>query len=267
MNSITNALNTFTQGTVNSFDPTTSAMNSLQQTLTSIGGGIGGVVLSIPGIGKPTVDALNSLKRRAENTLANARSMTPSKIQEENDKINNEYQKLVEEAKAKGKEAPSAPKNQIQRVEASISLFFKEVFSNTLYLLLFIVALILALIGSSIAANAIGPGLSIYYYIYYMLYGFLLFPVSIGMGVYNYYVKGKRPMFYSIWAPIYKANYTGIFQYNLVSTNIVHYVSESTAKPLPTSTYETSAISQRSLISQPTISKPRAIFEPTSVKV
>jgi len=233
MDTLTNSLNTFTQGTVNSFDPTTSAMNTLQQTLSSIGGGLGGIVLSIPGIGKPTVDALNAIKKRAEDTLANARSMTPSKIKEENDKINSDYQKLVEEAKAKGREAPSAPKNQIQRVEASVGVFFKEVFSNTLYISIFICAIILALIGSSIAANAIGPGLSIYYYIYYIIYGFLLFPVSIGMGLYNYYVKGKRPMFYSVWAPIYKGNYTGIFQYNLVSTNIVHYVSESTAKPIP----------------------------------
>ena len=104
-----------------------------------------------------------------------------------------------------------------------------------------------------------------WFYIYYMFYGFLLFPASIALAVYKYYVKGKRPLFYSVWAPIYKGNYTGIFQYNLVSTDNVHYVSESTAKPLPTNTYETSAISQRSLISEPTISKPKAVFEPTSV--
>jgi hypothetical protein len=232
MNSITSALNTFTQGTVNNFDPTTSAMNSLQQTLTSIGGGLGGVVLSIPGIGKPTVDALNALKKRAEDTLINARSMSPDKIREENDKINQEYERLVEEAKVKGELAPSS-KNLFQRTQVSINTFFSEVFSNTIYILLFILVIVLGLFGSSIAANSIGPGMPFYYYIYYMIYGFLLFPISIVLGIFRYYVKEKKPLFYAVWAPIYKGNYTGIFQYNLVSTNIVHYVSESTAKPIP----------------------------------
>ena len=233
MNSITNALSTFTKGTVNAFDPTTSAMNSLQSTLTGLGGGLGGVLLSIPGVGKPTVDALNSLKKRAEDTLANARSMSPDKIKEENDKINSDYQKLVDEAKAKGEAVPDAPQNSIQKTEASIGSFFSEIFSNTIYISIFVGVVILGLIGSSIAANSIGPGMPTLYYIYYMIYGFLLFPASIALGIYKYYVANKRPMFYSVWAPIYKGSSTGIFHYNLASTNIVHYVSESTAKPIP----------------------------------
>lgn len=226
---MTDALNTFTQGTVNAFDPTTSAINTLQQTLRGIAGGLGDVILSIPGIGKPTVDALNALKKRSQDTLANARSMTPEKVREENDKINQEYQRLVDEAKAQGKEAPPT---FIEKKEASISSFFNQVFSNTIYIIVFIIVIILGFFGSSISANSVGPGMPFWYYIYYMIYGFMLFPVSILIGIFKYYVKGQRPMFYSVWAPIYQGNYTGIFQYNLVSTDIVHYVSESTAKPI-----------------------------------
>ena len=227
-----NALTTFTQGTVNAFDPTTSAMNTLQQTVSGIGGGLGSVILSIPGIGKPTVDALNALKKREQDTLANARSMTPEKVQQENDKINEEYQRLVEEAKSKGEDAPPS---YIERKEASIGLFFNKIFSNTIYISVFIIVILLGFFGSSISANSIGPGMPTTYYIYYMIYGFILFPVTILIGIYKYYVQGKRPMFYAVWAPIYQGNYTGLFQYNLVSTDIVHYISESTAKPIPSS--------------------------------
>jgi hypothetical protein len=228
MTSITNALNTFTQGTVNAFDPTTSAMNSIQQTLTGLGGGLGSVLLSIPGIGQPTVNALNSLKKRAQDLLANARSMSPDKVREENDKINREYEQLVEEAKARG-ETPPVRENSIQQTRTTVTSFFKDVFSNTLYISLFVGAIILGLFGSSIAANSIGPGMPFYYYIYYMIYGFLLFPAAILLGIYKYFIAGKRPMFYALWAPIYQGNRTGIFQYNLANTNIVHYVSQSTA--------------------------------------
>lgn len=229
MNSLTNALNSFTSSTVNAFDPTSSAMTSLQQTLSSIGGGLGDVILSIPGVGKPTVDALNALKKRAQDTLANARSMSPEKVRQENDKINQEYEQLLAEAKAQGKEAPPT---FIEKKEASISSFFNKVFSNTIYITIFVIVIILGLLGSSISANSIGPGMPFWYYIYYMLYGFVLFPVSILIGLYKYYVKEKRPMFYSLWAPMYQGNYTGIFQYNLISTDIVHYMSESTAIPI-----------------------------------
>jgi hypothetical protein len=233
MASITNALNTITQGTVNSFDPTTSAMNTLQGTLTGLGGGLGSVLLSIPGIGQPTVNALNSLRKRAQDTLANARSMSPDKIREENDKINREYEKLVEEARTKGEAAP-VRETRIQQARTTISSFFKDVFSNTLYISIFIFVVILALFGSSIAANSIGPGMPFYYYIYYMLYGFLLFPVSILLGIWKYYVKGKRPMFYALWAPMFQGKYTGIFQYALVNTDIINYTSQSTAIEMPT---------------------------------
>jgi hypothetical protein len=266
MAGITNALNSFTQSTVNAFDPTTSAMSTLQQTLTGLGGGLGSVILSIPGIGQPTVTALNSLKKKAEDTLANARSMTPDKIREENDKINREYQELVDKAKKKGETPPPRP-TTIQKTRTSITTFFKDIFSNTLYICLFIAALVFGLFGSSVAANSIGPGMPFYYYIYYMLYGFILFPAAILLGIYKYYIKGKRPMFYAVWAPIYKGNYMGLFQYNLVNTDIVHYVSQSTAVAKPTDIYETSAVSQRTLISPSTISKPKAVFEPTSVQV
>jgi len=265
MSGVMDVINTFTRSTVNSFDPVTAGMTGLQQTLTSLGGGLGSVILSIPGIGKPTVDALAALQRRAKEALANARSMTPEKIKEENDSINRDYEKLLDEAKKKGEAEPPPPQNKFQETQSLIGKFFSNVFSNTLYIGIFIIVIILGLLGSSLAANSIGVGMPFGYYIYYMIYGFLLFPLSIVLAVYNYYIKGKRPLFYSVWAPIYKGNYTGIFQYNLVSTDIVHYVSESTAKPLPTNTYETSGVSQRSLISQPTISKPRAVFEPTSV--
>jgi hypothetical protein len=234
MASITNALSTFTQGSVSAFDPTTSAMNTLQQTLSGLGGGLGSVILSIPGVGQPTVNALNSLKKKAQDTLANARSMTPDKIREENDKINSEYQKIVDDAKKKG-ETPPPPPTTIQKTKTSVSTFFKDVFSNTIYICLFIAALVLGLFGSSIAANSIGPGMPFYYYIYYMIYGFILFPIAIILGIYKYYVKRKRPMFYAVWAPIYKGNYMGIFQYNLVNTDVVHYVSQSTAVAKPTS--------------------------------
>lgn len=234
MASITNALSTFTQGSVSAFDPTTSAMNTLQQTLSGLGGGLGSVILSIPGVGQPTVNALNSLKKKAQDTLANARSMTPDKIREENDKINSEYQKIVDDARKKG-ETPPPPPTTIQKTKTSVSTFFKDVFSNTIYICLFIAALVLGLFGSSIAANSIGPGMPFYYYIYYMIYGFILFPIAIILGIYKYYVKRKRPMFYAVWAPIYKGNYMGLLQYNLVNTDVVHYVSQSTAVATPTS--------------------------------
>jgi hypothetical protein len=226
-------INNFTRGTVNSFDPVTSAMSTLQQTMSSLGGGLGGVILSIPGVGKPTVEALGALQKRAQDVLANARSMTPDKIKEENDAINRDYQRLVDEAKAKGEAPPPPRQNQIQQTQASISGFFSNVFSSTLYISIFVIVVILALFGSSLAANSIGVGMPFWYYIYYMIYGFLLFPLSIVLAIYRFYIKGKRPLFYSVWAPIKKGNSTGIFQYNLVSTDAVHYVSESTAKPIP----------------------------------
>lgn len=226
---VLNAVNSFSQGAISSFNPVSSAMDTLQQTLSGLGGGLGGVILSIPGVGKPTVDALNSLKKRAEDVLANARSMTPEKIKEENDKIMIEYNQLVEKAKAEGKAPPQAPQNQFQKTQASISSFFNEVFSNTLYIGLFVLTIILALIGASISANSIGPEQPFWYYIYFLTYGFVLFPLSILFGLYNYYIAGKRPLFYALLAPIYKGTYTGILQYNITSTNIVHYTSQSTA--------------------------------------
>jgi len=231
MDSIKNAINNLTQG-ISSVDPTNIAMNNLQQTLSGLGGGLGSVILSIPGIGQPVVDNLNLLRKKAEDTLANARSMTPQEIQNKNDEINAEYQSLLAQAQANGTTPPPAPDNPVTDTEASFSNFFQQVFSNTLYISIFVVCLFLGLIGSSIAANSAGIGAPFYYYIYYMVYGFLLFPLSIIIGIYKYYALGKRPMFHAVWAPIFKGNYMGIFQYDLTSTSITHYTSQSTAKPL-----------------------------------
>jgi len=202
-------------GVINSLDPTTPAIMASQQMASSLGGGLGGVALSMPGIGPSFVKLLNNIGDSIRGSFNYIKSRTPGAIAKANSTADNSGNKVVE--------------TTTQKVEASFSYFFSKVFSQTLYIIIFIVVLILALVGSSLAANYIGVGRPLGYYIYYMMYGFILFPIAIPIAMSKHYRTGD-PLFYAIWAPIAQGKF-GIFSYD-ISHNISKITSSATGKPL-----------------------------------
>jgi len=177
-------------------------IQNLQSTVSGLGGGLGAAILSIPGVGQPTIDALNSLQQESEDLLSKAQSMTPDQIAAANDSINQQYQQLLANAQAQGTDAPPPPStNPIGEAEYNINEFFKTIFSTTMYIIIFATVLFLGFLGSSLASNAVIDK-PIAYRVYYMIYGFILFPIPIIQGILRYFNKEK--LFYAIWAPLHK---------------------------------------------------------------
>ena len=190
-------------------------LSSLQKTVSSFGGGLGSAILTIPGIGKPIVNAFNALQQESSKLLNDAKSMTPDQIAAANDALKQRYQDLSDCAK----ENPAAPsgncadikgknggsltpqKTELEEVEMNVSNFFKGIFHNTLYICIFVGVIILAFVGSSLAANnAFGKPNAIL--IYYMIYGFLLFPIPIITAIIKYFNNTFKS--YALWAPLHK---------------------------------------------------------------
>jgi len=186
-------------GAINSLDPTTPAILASQQMASNLGGGLGGVALSIPGIGTSFANFLNGIGDSIRSSVNYVKSRTPGAIANANSAAKDGSGNKV---------SVNTPKEK-----SSISYFFSTVFSQTLYIILFIVVLILALIGSSLAANYVGVGKATGYYFYYMFYGFILFPIAIPLAVSKHYRTGE-PLFYAIWAPIFEGKF-GLFSYDI----------------------------------------------------
>lgn len=180
-------------------------MSSLKNTVGNIGGGLGNAVVSIPGVGNPIGDAFNKLKAESEKILVDAQHMTPDQIATANDKLKTQMADLEAQARdaanAEGISVEDYKAEQGQAKPFNINDFFNTIFTNTLYLFIFCIIVFLALLGSSLAANAaINQPLA--FRIYYMIYGFILFPISIIMGIRNY--MAKKQLFHAIWAPLHE---------------------------------------------------------------
>ena len=178
-------------------------LTNLQSTVGGIGGGLGNFVVSVPGISGATKSAYNSLNKASEAALQAAKSMTPAQIAEKNDELRLEHDRIAEQANKEAAEAAEAEKRTPidELFRFRLDRFFKKIFDNATYIIIFFVVLFLAFLGSSLAANA-----AIYkpvpFRIYYMVYGFILFPVSIILGIRNF--LDKKQLFYAFWAPLKK---------------------------------------------------------------
>ena len=178
-------------------------LTNLQSTVGGIGGGLGNFVVSVPGISGATKSAYNSLNKASEAALEAAKSMTPAQIAEKNDELRLEHDRIAEQANKEAAEAAEAEKRTPidELFKFRLDRFFKKIFDNATYIIIFFVVLFLAFLGSSLAANA-----AIYkpvpFRIYYMVYGFILFPVSIILGIRNF--LDKKQLFYAFWAPLKK---------------------------------------------------------------
>ena len=184
----------------NSVDATTGGVVS---GISGAGGGLGGALLTIPGVGSQLASALSSAQHDLSGAVGAASSYTPAQLAASNDAA---AAALAKAAAAKGETVPQYQAEQAAAFAAAnkpytINDFFNTVFTNTLYLCIFIAIMALALLGSSLAANS-AYNKPFAFRIYYMIYGFLLFPVAIGMGIYNY-TKGKK-LFHAIWAPLHE---------------------------------------------------------------
>ena len=197
-------------------------LQNLQGTVANIGGGLGGAILSIPGVGQPTIDALKKLQDESEELLKKAQSMTPDQIAAAKDNIHQHYQQLLAKAQAEGTEAPPPPStNPIGEAEYNINEFFKTIFSTTMYIIIFAIVIFFGLLGSSLASNAVIDK-PFAYRVYYMIYGFILFPIPIIQGIIHYFNKQK--LFYAIWAPLHKGYtnnpFLNLFLFPFIYTDI-----------------------------------------------
>ena len=177
-----------------------SNLGRLQNTVGNIGGGLGSAIQSLPGVGGPIRSAFSALQKESEIVLATAKSMTPGQIAAANDSLNEKAAALSAQAAAQGITVEQLEANNNTPEPFTISSFFAAIFKNTLYVCIFFLILFLALLGSSLAANA-AINKPFAYRIYYMIYGFILFPLSIVLGIKNY--MGKKQLFYSLWAPLH----------------------------------------------------------------
>ena len=177
-------------------------LQNLQSTISGLGGGLGSAITSIPGVGQPIIDALNTLQHDSENLLTSASSMTPDQIAAANDTINQKYQALLIQAQVNGNDAPPPPStDKIGSAEYDINQFFSTIFSTTMYIIIFTIVIFLGFLGSSLASNA-SINNPIAYRIYYMIYGFILFPIPIIQSIFRFFNKEK--LFYALWAPLHK---------------------------------------------------------------
>ena len=187
-------------------------LGMLQQTVGQIGGGLGNVITSIPGVGDASKAAYEALRNESEKLVSSAANMTPDQIAAKNDELTKKYNEILAQAQADGISYQEELKKRGE-VDTSFSItqFVKEIFSNTLYISLFVIIVVLGLLGSSLAANA-SINEPFWYKIYYMIYGFLLFPIPIIQGIFNY--MNHKKLFYALWAPLYKGTSFGLFSYN-----------------------------------------------------
>ena len=184
-------------------------VNNLQSTVGSIGGGLGKAILSTPGISDATRTAYANLNAASEKVLAEASTMTPDQVAAENEKLKIQHNELAEKANQEILAAEEEKKTPIDElINFKFNRFLKKVFDNTQYVIIFFVVLSLAFLGSSLAANA-AINQKFAFKIYYMIYGFILFPVSIIIGIKNFF--GGKQLFYSIWAPLISKNTTHPF--------------------------------------------------------
>jgi hypothetical protein len=168
---------------------------------------------------------MEALKNETEELMEKAKSMTPDQIAEKNDEITKKYNEILARAKADGITYEEQLKKEgIKNDNFSISDFFKEIFSNTLYIFLFVLVIVFGLLGSSLAANS-AVDKPFYYKIYYMVYGFILFPVPIIQAIFNY-LNHKR-LFYALWAPLFKGTGFGLFHYNAALVDSSHFTAGS----------------------------------------
>jgi hypothetical protein len=188
-------------------------VNNLHSTVGNIGGGLGTFVLSTPGVSDATRTAYANLNAASEKTLADATSMTPDQVAAENEKLIKQHNDLAIKANEEAVEAARlaeeekrTPIEELQRFK--FNRFLKKVFDNSQYIIIFFIVLSLAFLGSSLAANA-AINQKFAFKIYYMIYGFILFPVSIIIGIKNFF--GGKQLFYSIWAPLISKNTTHPF--------------------------------------------------------
>lgn len=185
----------------NTVDETTGGLVS---GISGAGGGLGGALLTIPGVGSQLSSALATAQNDLSGAVGAASSYTPAQLAASNEAAEKlRIETLQKAAAAKGQTVQQYQEEQaiLANKTYSINDFFNTVFTNTIYLCIFIAILALALLGSSLAANS-AYNKPIAFRIYYMIYGFILFPVAICMGIYNY-MKGKK-LFHAIWAPLHE---------------------------------------------------------------
>jgi len=184
-------------------------VNNLQSTVGSIGGGLGTVILSTPGVSDATRTAYANLNATSEKILADASTMTPDQVAAENEKLTLQHNELAEKANKEIAAAAEEKRTPIEELQNfKFNRFLKKVFDNSKYVVIFFVVLALAFLGSSLAANA-AINQKFAFKIYYMIYGFILFPISIIFGIKNFF--GGKQLFYSIWAPLISKNTTHSF--------------------------------------------------------
>jgi len=226
-------------GVINTIDPTAPVITAAQQAVSSAGGGLGSVALSVPSFGQYFADTLNYIRDTGKSSFNYLISKSPSGVAKANSEAKDNTKKPTE-------------KTTTEKVEASVSLFFSSLFTQTMYIIFFVFGLIICILGSSIAANNIGPGQSKLYYIYYMIYGFIItaIPLFIGgmlalnegkttaesigfmtggflfsfipMGILIYRARANsRPIWYAYLAPMYPTNSAvNVFSYNPRYSNI-----------------------------------------------
>jgi len=177
-----------------------SNLIGLKNTVASIGGGLGSAIMSIPGVSAGTSAALGALQNESQKLLESAKSMTPGQIAQANEDLKLKMQALEEQAKAEGVSVESL---QPEDTSFNLGKFMNTVFTNAMYTLLFFVVLGLALLGSSLASNAAYRAKKpVAYIYYYMIYGFILFPLSLLLGVLAMFRKER--LFFALWAPLHR---------------------------------------------------------------
>ena len=199
-----------------------SNLIGLQGTVASIGGGLGSAIMSIPGISSATTGALRALQNESQVILNSAKSMTPGQIAQAHADLKAKADALEARATAEGVSVESL---QPEDTSFNFNRFMNNVFMNTLYTIIFFIVLALALLGSSLAANAAFRNKKpTPYIIYYMVYGFILFPISLILGLLSMFRKEK--LFFSIWAPLHKG-WTSNPLYNLFLLPFIYNPQDS----------------------------------------
>jgi len=177
-----------------------SNLVNLQGTVASIGGGLGSAIMSIPGVSSATTGALTALQVESQNLLNSAKSMTPGQIAQANADLKAKAEALEARAKAEGVSLESL---QPEDTNFNLGRFMNTVLTNAMYTLIFCIVLALALLGSSLAANAAFRAKKPQpYIIYYMIYGFIIFPLSLALGLAS--MLKKERLFFALWAPLHK---------------------------------------------------------------
>ena len=80
-------INTAIESGVSSLDPTTPAIMASQQAVSSLGGGLGSVALTVPSIGSSFASFLNSIGDSMRSAFSYIKSTTTNSIAEANSDI------------------------------------------------------------------------------------------------------------------------------------------------------------------------------------